>query len=206
MKNTDLERVVRKRIEPLVNNTIRDTIGISLPQLSSDITDRLKQNPRFVIDTSVPFKEAKRLFKKYFLQKLLCTFGSVTEVSRIAGIKRESLHRLIKQLDIIAETDFRQYMKHEAIKSIIADCVDTYKHSLHPARVDSMYEKIPRLTEDIVRELPEEQQSLHDAEEDFERSFLRQALAENNSNISKTARRIGLRFETLHRKIKKLGL
>ena len=44
------------------------------------------------------------------------------------------------------------------------------------------------------------------AEQEFEKSYINKALEENNSNISQTARKIGLRFETLHRKIRKLGI
>ena len=47
---------------------------------------------------------------------------------------------------------------------------------------------------------------MKDAEREFEKKYLKAALQENDNNISKTARKIGLRFETLHRKLKSLGL
>jgi DNA-binding NtrC family response regulator len=40
----------------------------------------------------------------------------------------------------------------------------------------------------------------------FEKQYFEKALKENKGNVSKTARKIGLRYETLHRKLKKLGL
>jgi DNA-binding NtrC family response regulator len=40
----------------------------------------------------------------------------------------------------------------------------------------------------------------------FEVQYFKKALKENKDNISKTARKIGLRYETLHRKLKSLGL
>jgi DNA-binding NtrC family response regulator len=48
--------------------------------------------------------------------------------------------------------------------------------------------------------------TLKDAEEEFEKRFIVKALEENNFNVSKTSRKIGLRYETLHRKMKALGL
>jgi hypothetical protein len=195
MVEMKLERVISERIEPLVDTTINRVLGISLPSLKTDISDRLRQNPRFVVNTATPFKEAKRQFKKYFLQKLLST-----------GVKRESLHRLIKQLGVEKDTDFRHYMKREAVKTILHDCVETYTHALHPARMKDMYQKIPALTSEIVEQLPDKLQSMDEAEAEFERAFIRQALLENNHNISATSRKIGLRFETLHRKMKKLEI
>jgi len=43
------------------------------------------------------------------------------------------------------------------------------------------------------------------AEQEFEKKYLRQALQENKT-ITATAKKIGLRYETLHRKLKSLGL
>ncbi len=206
MVESRLEKSVEQRVQPIVDNAINRAIGISLPSLTSDIADRLKHEPHFKINTLIPFKQAKRDFKKQFLQKLLSTFGNITEVSKMAGLKRESVHRLIKQLNVEQNGDFRHYMKKEAIKGIIADCVETYKHALHPERVIEMYDGIPQLTEDIIDELPEDNKSLSEAEEEFEKEYIKQALKENGRNISKTARKIGLRFETLHRKMKKLEL
>jgi DNA-binding NtrC family response regulator len=41
---------------------------------------------------------------------------------------------------------------------------------------------------------------------EFEKTYIKKALEENKGNVSKTAAKIGLRYETLHRKIKKMDI
>ena len=195
-----------QRIEPVIEATVRGVLGFQLPTLTQDITTMLSRSPIARIDTTIPFKHAKREFKKEFLARLLSTFGNVTEVSRIAGLKRESVHRLIKQLRVETDGDLRHYMKVNVVKNIIGDCIDMYRTSLHPEKVRVMYGHLPALSEQVVNELPDELMSMDDAEEEFERAYLAAALHDHDGNISATARTIGLRFETLHRKLKKLGV
>ena len=47
---------------------------------------------------------------------------------------------------------------------------------------------------------------IQEATESFERFFLRQKLAENNCNILATAEQIGIRRQSLHRKINRLRI
>ena len=202
----ELEKVVTEKVKPIVDETIERIFKVNLPSISSDITDKIKASKGFVVDTSIQFKEAKKQFKKHFLQKLVSTFGNITEVSKIAGIKRESLHRLVKQFKIKTDESLKHYMKKEAVKTIVEDTLDTYKTALNPKRVDDMYDSLPQLTEDIVEQLPEEPKTLKEAEHEFEKEYIKKALEENQNNISQTARKIGLRFETLHRKMKELGI
>jgi len=69
-----------------------------------------------------------------------------------------------------------------------------------------MYQNIGEVTKELLIELPEEQLPLDKAEDEFERKYLTKALEENAWNITHTAEKIGLRYETLHRKIKELGI
>jgi len=48
--------------------------------------------------------------------------------------------------------------------------------------------------------------TLKEAEEEFEKKFILAALKQHQFNITKSAKNMGLRFETLHRKIKSLGI
>ena len=59
---------------------------------------------------------------------------------------------------------------------------------------------------DIIKELPEGKLSLKEAEKDFDIKYLKQKLKENDNNIVRTSKAIGLRYESLHRKAKALGL
>jgi DNA-binding NtrC family response regulator len=205
MVKLGLDSEVYRRVQPLVEQSLNQIIGVGIPKLSTDITDRLVST-KFTIDTSMQFKDAKRQFKREFLQRLLGMFGNVTEVSKIAGIKRESLHRLIKQLEIEPESDLRPYRKIEVVKSVLQDVMDSYRDTLHPSKIEAVNQYLPHLSHDLVDHLPDDLPSMKDAEVDFEREFLSKALAQHRNNISSTARSIGLRFETLHRKLKKIGL
>jgi len=69
-----------------------------------------------------------------------------------------------------------------------------------------MYNEIPELSKDIIKELPDQPLSLKEAEHEFEKLFLTKALQEHDGNQTETARAIGLRYETLHRKLKSLRL
>ena len=62
-------------------------------------------------------------------------------------------------------------------------------------------DKTLHYVQNIVKELPDNPLSLKDAEKEFEERYFKQALLDHNNNISLTARNIGLRFETLHRKL-----
>ena len=59
---------------------------------------------------------------------------------------------------------------------------------------------------DIIEQLPPKPLTLKDAEQEFEKEFIRMALLDNDLNVTKTAKNIGIRYETLHRKAKQLGL
>jgi DNA-binding NtrC family response regulator len=98
------------------------------------------------------------------------------------------------------------YYKKEAIDEIFKATLDHYKGIIHPEKLEKVYREVPSLTKNIIKELPAMEMSLKEAEGEFERQYLKKALDENNWNISKTARKIKIRFETLHRKIKKLDI
>ncbi|MEM3127048.1 MAG: sigma-54-dependent Fis family transcriptional regulator, partial [Candidatus Woesearchaeota archaeon] len=59
----------------------------------------------------------------------------------------------------------------------------------------------------IAQELPFVPIKWEEAEELFEKEYFKKLLEENlNIEISKLAKKIKLRYETLHRKLKKLGI
>lgn len=209
-----LDEVVEKRIKPLVDKAMHKYLGITISEIKADVSDRLKKSPllEYEISTKIPFKKAKKLFKKLYLSKLLQAFsGNITDVANAAGLDRRSVHRLIEELNIDVEGFRRsiaqtEYVKQEAVKSIIQTSAESYKSSLSPTKFKSFYKHVPELSKDIVKELPTAHLTLKEAEHEFEKQYLRKALKENDKNISKTAKKIGLRFETLHRKLKSLKL
>jgi len=210
----ELEQLVETKVKPLLEEAMSKNLGITITELETDISDRLKKSVLldFQIDTSLPFKQAKKKFKQEYVAKLLqLNFGNVAEVAKVALIDRRSIHRIVAEMRINVE-NFREilekgkYVKQLAVQDIIQNTLETYRPALNPKRYDALYKEAPMLSRDIVKEIPERPKTLKDAETEFEIGYFTKALRENNTNISRTARKVGLRFETLHRKLKQIGL
>lgn len=214
MANEDLEKVIKEQINPIIDEAMQRYIGATIKELRKDITDKITTKPffDFDIDPSMDFKTAKKLFKKYYLEKLLRTYyGEVSLVARICDIDRRTIHRMIKEFKIKVGK-FRksmlnpEYVKQKEVSSLIGTVLEDYKEVIHPDKIKKMYRKIPALSSEILKELQIEHMSMQEAEEIFEKEFITKALARHKNNITKTAKAIGLRYETLHRKIKKLKI
>lgn len=214
MEEKSLEKVMKEKVEPILEEAMQKFLGISISKFSDDISDKIEANPliNFEINTALSFKAAKKLFKKQFLTRIIQNhYGNISEVARIANINRRSIHRAVQELNIDLKKVRRNmlksdYYKKEAVDSILKKTLDTYKEIIHPKKLELMYKHVPFLSEDIVKELPEKRLTLKEAEREFERQFIKKALEENNNNISRTARQIKLRYETLHRKIRSLDI
>lgn len=217
MPDRNLDKVVDKRLkelEPVIEETMHRFLGVKISELSDDISQKLRRNPilSFEIDTSLRYKKAKRLFKAWFLHRLLeKKYGNISEVARIAHVDRRSVHRIVKGSKINVDTIRKHmykpdYYKANALSSIIGDVLDKYKEVIHPTKLEHVYKNVAEISKDIIREMPEEEVSLKDAENEFERQFLTKALIESSHNIKETAERFGLRYETLIRKMKNLGI
>ncbi len=208
----DLEQTLNKKIKPVLDKAMQDYLGVSISDIETDISDALKKNPllEISINTNLKYKEAKKAFKKAYITHLLrLNFGNVSEVARITEVDRRSIHRMITELKIKIE-DFRKelfranYLKKTEVQNIIEKTLENYKSILNPEKLQAFYEHAPLISADIVKELPESPMTLKQAEEYFDKKYIPVKLKENKGNISKTAKAIGLRFETLFRKIKKL--
>ncbi|MDO8642204.1 MAG: helix-turn-helix domain-containing protein [Candidatus Woesearchaeota archaeon] len=214
MHHIDLEKVIKEKIEPKVEHSLHQILGVTIGELSRDITAKLGKNPffDFHIDTKIKFKDAKKRFKEAYLRKLLLiTYGNVSEVARIAAVDRRSVHRLAKKgkidIDQIRTDMVKAYeVKQSAVTSMIEDVLDSYKSVLHPAKLERAYHSVSGLSKEIVDNLPDEPLPLKDAEEVFEAEYLQKALDENGHRMAQTAKKIGIRSETLFRKCKKLAL
>ncbi len=211
--NAELENLVETKVKPLLAEAMQQNLGITIQEIESDISDRLKRSSlHFLIDTRIKFKEAKRRFKQLYIQNLLKqNLGNIEQVAKIASVDRRSIHRIVARMKLDVQQlreqiDKKEYFKQTAVQDIIQEALENYKSSIHPKRYESLYKKAPQLSKDILKEIPDVPEKLKVAEQEFERNYLLQALKENNNNITKTAQKIGLRFETLHRKLKKLGI
>ncbi len=207
----ELEAVVSRKVKPIVESAMQKVLGVTIDELSNDISTKLT-NPLagFVIDPKIPFKQAKRQFKATYLQRLLkINYGNISEVAKQAAVDRRSIHRLVKGTVDVAkirrEMELAYDIKQQAISHIIEDVLGNYKNVLHPGKLDEMYRNVSTVSKDILESLPEQPVTLKEAEHEFEMEYFKQALKLNGS-ISQTARAVQLRYESLYRKLKRLGL
>jgi len=208
----NLEETIKEKISPLVEGIMEKSWGVSIPKLESDLTDKLK-NPQ--LDIYVPlnlsFQEAKKIFKREFLKReLRVHLGNISQLAKTLDLDRRSIHRAISDLKIdvkdlrIEEKALDKY-KEAVIDKTIRSALSEYKDLIKPSKMQQFYDEVPHLSRNIAKFLPHQDMTWKEAERDFERQFIRHALKDSIS-LAETARNINIRPETLHRKIKKLGL
>ena len=208
----DLEATIKEKVAPMLEETMEKHWGITIPQIESDITDKLK-SPQIQIYVSpqLAFAEAKHFFKAEFLKKSLAQhLGNVSQLAKVLRIDRRSVHRAIKSLDIDMETlrgkEDPSRFREEIIDRTIRSALDHYKELIHPQKMEDLYSDIPALSRNIAKVLPDQEMSWKQAEKEFERQFLSLALAEQQHKVVETAQKLKMRVETLYRKIRRLGL
>ena len=210
----NLEKVVKERVEPLVDEAMHKYLGITISEIKGDISDRIGKSPllSYEINTSVSFKVAKKLFKRAFITRMLHSHrGNIGVVARFTGLDRRSIYRAIKEFGIDvkkikSEAIKRDQYRRAAVDHILKDTLDDYKTVLKADKLKRMYKGVEKLSSDIVKELPVIEMTWKGAEREFEKVYISKILEEFKGNISKTAKKMNIRYETLHRKIKSLGL
>lgn len=210
----NLEKVVKEKVEPLVNEAMQKFLGVTIKEIPGEISDKIERNPliSFGITSDVKYKAAKKMFKREFLKRLLQNhYGNVSVVAKIAGVDRRSIHRDAKELDINLKKMRRdmvksEYYRKEAVDNILRDTLDEYRTIINPQRLQKMYKNMGKLSDEISHALPVVEMTWDEAEAEFEKEYFRKALEDSDGNVSEAARKIGLRYETLHRKLKKLGM
>lgn len=214
MKPSDLEEVLETQVKPLIEKTIKKYIGFNIQELNKDITDKLRKNPLldFEVDTSVPLKKARLSFRKFYLERLLkIHFGDVTAVAKICKVDRKTIHRMISELKINIKKCRQamlspKYVKQEALSTAIEETLKTYEGVLHPRKLSEMYKSVDELSSNIMKQYTLDFLPLKDAEHEFEKRYIEKSLKKSKHNITKSAKKMKVRFETLHRKIKSLGI
>ncbi|MBS3169942.1 hypothetical protein J4210_05655 [Candidatus Woesearchaeota archaeon] len=214
-----LEEAVKEKVLSLLEETLSKNLGIIVPQLETDITAKLAQGSfPIYIQRDLHFTEAKQKFKEHFLRRELERhFGNISLTAQALGINRRSLHRTIHEFRILVqrgkaqrgkngEQQQQQQQEQKEVGETIRQTLDQYKDVFHPLKMEKLYENISTLSQDIASLLPPVQFSWKEAEAEFERQFLREAWLRNKQSFLSMARDIGLRPETLSRKMKKLGL
>ncbi|MDO8511303.1 MAG: helix-turn-helix domain-containing protein [Nanoarchaeota archaeon] len=214
MNKYDLEETVKGKVALLLEETMEKSWGIYIPQVQSDITDKLQTNLPviFYVSLASSFQDAKKRFKFEFLKNQLHLHGgNISQLAQFVGLDRRSVHRAIKRLDLHLE-DVRREAHHSSsyqekmINQTIRFALEEYKDIIQPQKMEKMYLEVPLLSRHLAKLLPHNHLTWKQAEREFEKQFLSQALVEHKGKIAETARRIQIQPETLHRKISRLGL
>lgn len=213
MNKKNLEEKIREKVTGLLEETMNKSWGITIPKVESDITDLL-QNPfplRLYVPAG-PFHDAKLKFKTEFLKdQLRLHKGNISQLAKFLGLNRRSIHRAINDLDIAVGSlkkeslEMKDYAEH-LVYQTIRSALEEYKEIIQPQKMEKIYQEVPALSRNIAKLLPASNLTWKQAEREFEKQFLSEALKITRWKITETARKINLRPETLHRKIKKLGL
>ncbi len=192
-----------------IQGLLKEYVGVNIQELQDDITKKLHENPiiDYSIEHATDLKTAKRIFKIRYLKKMLrLHYGNVSEVAEKLDINRKTIHRLVDDDEIqqIREEMQRPYeIKKEAFTSALHSALDNYKGILHPDKLNSIYGRLPELTEELTDEFRINPLPLAQAEQTFEQQYITTELKQHDYNLKKTAQSLGVRYETLLRKIKK---
>ena len=209
----DLEETIKEKVNPLVEETMEKSWGVTIPKLETDLSEKLQESSlNIYISLDKNFSDAKKQFKKEFLkQELKLHLGNISQLAKVLGMDRRSIHRSIKEFkididDLREHEDTPEHFQEVFVDKKIRSTLEQYKGVIHPQKMEDFYKEVPKLSRNIAKFLPKPDMKWKEAEREFEKQFLTKALKENEGNVSKTADQIENRVETLHRKIKKLGL
>ncbi len=214
MNKHNLEETIKGKVALLLEQTMEKSWGIYIPQVQSDITDKL-QNPlpgQLYFSQESSFAEAKKKFKSEFLQNQIRFHGgNISQLAKFIGLDRRSVHRAVHGLGLPLENlrreSFSEHSYQEAmITQTIHGTLQDYKDLIQPHKMEKMYQQLPALSRNLAKILPCHHLTWKQAEREFEKQFLFHSLQAHNWKIAETARKIAIRSETLHRKIVKLGL
>ncbi len=209
----DLEQTIKEKVSPLLEETMEKQWGITIPKLESDISDQLRKPQLNVyLPLNLPFEEAKKVFKTEFIKRELRLHrGNVSQLAKLLELDRRSIHRAIKDLDIDVEEvrqkpESKEEYQKAVVDTLIRSALEQYKEIIQPQKMEKFYHEVDSLSRNIARFLPPPELNWKQAELEFEKQLLQQAMEENGWKVSATAIKLKIRPETLHRKIKKLGI
>jgi len=214
MNKHNLEETIKGKVALLLEETMEKSWGVYVPQVQSDITDKLQNNlpTKFYIPMTDSFQEAKKKFKSEFLKNQLHLHsGNISQLAKFVGLDRRSIHRAIRKLDLSVEETRRDVRltapyQEKIIDETIRFALEGYKDIIQPQKMEKIYQEVPALSRHLAKLLPHHHLTWKQAEWEFEKQFLYQSLKEHHWKVAETARQLKIQPETLHRKIVKLRL
>ncbi|MAG61096.1 hypothetical protein CL619_04885 [archaeon] len=209
--NKTLEDTIIDKVRPLIHDSIEKTWGLAIPKLEEDITSKLaKEQTTIPIQFSLPYSEALAAFKKEFFERELRKHHNISFLANLLGVSRRSVHRSIKDLGIdvpkISKEEQKNYFKEQKIYNSLREALLEYRTLFKEDKMQALYSTLPTLSKTLAQELPEQEASTwRKAKRDFEIRYLRHHIALGDK-LKVVAKRIGMRAESLSRKLKVLGL
>jgi len=213
-RKESLETRLLSKLQPAIDSIMQKFMGVHIKELGEDLTAKLSKNPLlgFEITTRLPFRQAKKRFREQYIRRnLLMSYGNISEVARRLDIERRTIHRFIHEARMNVQKmrdDMLKpsYIKETAVQDVLGDVLKGYAEVLHPVKLEQMYADLSKISKDIVSSLPDEPLPLKQAEEEFEKQYFTKLLDECERKIVCVAKRAGLRYETVHRKMRKLKI
>jgi DNA-binding NtrC family response regulator len=213
MSKINLEEKIKEKVSNLLEETMEKHWGITIPKIEEDLTGKLSHPQiNIYVPLNLSFSAAKKFFKAEFLKRELRLHKcNISQLAKILDIDRRSVHRVIKNLGVDVEELRKEIQSIEDsqtgfVDHAIRSTLDQYKEVIQPQKMEKMYEEVHELSRNIAKILPHQELSWKEAEKEFEKQFLNEALKESKGVVTKAASKLKIRVETLHRKIKRLGL
>ena len=197
----------KKKLE----NMMHKYLGFSNNELYHDITEKMDDSfLDFDILSSLNYKHAKNEFtKRYFARLLRKHNGNITLAAKEANVHRRTIHRIIQKykIDLLELRSHTNKEYTSKVESVIESYLKNNEYRLNDDKLYVLYKNIPSLTKEIIDQIYFDTSfTFAKAKKEFERRFIFKTLEKNNNNVLKTSRDLGIRPETIHRKIKKLKI
>lgn len=206
-----LEDTIIDKVRPLIHSNIEKTWGLAIPKLEEDITSKLvREQTTIPIQFSLNYADALNIFKKEFFERELRKHNNISFLANLLGVSRRSVHRSIKELSIdipkITKLEQNNYFKEQEIHNSLREALFEYRTLFREDKMTQLYNTLPNLSKTLAQELPEKQASTWKiAKRDFETRYLRHHISLGDK-LKDVAKRIGMRAESLSRKLKILNL
>lgn len=211
MYKKTLEDTIIEKVRPLIHDNIEKTWGLAIPKLEDDITSKLaKEQTTIPIRFSLNYIDALSAFKRDFFERELRKQHNISFLAKLLGVSRRNLHRSIKELGIDVEKktkdEQKNYFKEKEIYNSLREALLEYRSLFREEKMDELYNTLPNLSKTLAQELPEQEAcTWKKAKRDFETRYLRHHIALGDK-LKVVAEKIGMRAESLSRKLKVLGL
>ena len=211
MEPKTLEDTIIEKVRPLIHDNIEKTWGLEIPKLEEDITSKLaKEHSTIPIQFTLPFNQALLAFKKEFLTREIRKHHNISFLANLIGMSRRSIHRSIKELNInvdrLSKTEQKNYFKEQEIYQSLRKTLLEYKTLFREEKMNALYETLPNLSKSLAQELPDQRPTTwKKAKEDFEKRYLKHHISLGDK-LKIVAKKIGIRPESLSRKIRNLNL